>query len=417
MKATVYKGNVKGEITPPSSKSYGHRLLIAAAFSSAPSKFVISDFSDDINATISALCEVGAQIKTEKNTVTVIPIKDIPVSATINAKESGSTLRFMLPILCALGVEAKIYGEGKLLSRPIEPLLNLLRSHGIKAKVCADFISVKGKLSQGNYSVSGEISSQFITGLLFALSLLPGESSLSVLGKTVSKNYIDMTVEILRLYGISIKKEDNVFLIPKKKQFTSRKNNICEGDWSSAAFMAVLGALKGELTLNGLNLYSLQADRKILDILTLMGADLKSDSSVTLKESKLIGVDLNMTDCPDIIPIVAVACACAEGISHIEGVDRLKDKESDRLSAIIKMLNAFKIKTEYSLNVLTIYGGKPKGAVINLEPDHRTVMSACVMGLIAEGKTEVENAQAVNKSYPSFFKDIKSVGGKIECTD
>lgn len=417
MKAVVYNGNVKGEISPPSSKSYAHRLLIAAAFSFASSKITISSFSDDINTTISALCALGADIKTEKNTVTIVPIKKIPKAVKINAKESGSTLRFLLPILSALGVESEIYGKGKLLNRPIEPLLNVLRAHGIEAVKSCDFISVKGKLLSGKYCVSGDISSQFITGLLFALSLLQGESVLTVEGKTVSKNYIDMTVEILNIYGISIEKRDNTFLIPKSKQFTAPEKIFCEGDWSSAAFLCVLGALAGEITLTGLNLNSLQADHKIIDILIKMGADIKINSNITIKKSKLSCVDFDMTDCPDIIPIVAVACSFAEGISHIEGVDRLKDKESDRLEAIIKMLSAFKINTEYNLNSLTVYGGKPKGATIDLEPDHRTVMSACVMGIAAVGKTEVTCAEAVNKSYPSFFKDIASVGGKVECID
>ena len=415
MKAIISKGNIKGEISSPSSKSYAHRLLIAAAFSSRPSTIVLSSFSDDILATVSALNALGADITIDKNKVSVVPIKTVCQSVKINAKESGSTLRFILPIVCALGVDAKIYGEGKLLKRPIEPLLDVLRGHGIEAVKTEEYISVKGKLQAGNYSVFGEISSQFITGLLFALSLILGASELSVEGKAVSENYIDMSVEILNLYGISIEKRGNKFLIPENKQFLSPNSIVCEGDWSSAAFFAVAGALCGEISLPGLNFDSMQADRRIVDILKEMGAKITENAVLTVKQSPLFGVDLDMTDCPDIIPIVSVACACAKGASYIFGVDRLKDKESDRLNAIIKMLDAFKIKTEYENNRLTIFGGKPFGAVIDLEPDHRTVMSACVMGLVANGKTEVFSAEAVNKSYPRFFEDLISVGGNVEC--
>lgn len=332
----------------------------------------------------------------------------------INAKESGSTLRFLLPVVCALGKETIFTGEGRLLKRPLGNILALLAAHNAEVNQGENAIRVKGKLSPGSYEISGEISSQFITGLLFALPLLSGDSALKILGKTVSADYIKMTLDVLKRFGINILRTPDGFFIPGNQRYIAPAFSAAEGDWSGAAFFVVGGAIAGDVTIGGLNENSLQADRAVIGLLKKMGADISfADGKIRVKKSPLKGIDADCSDCPDLIPVLSVACACARGVSKIYGAARLADKESDRLGAIIKMLAAFKIDASFFDDCLTVCGGAPYGAEIELEPDHRMVMSACIMGLAAEGSTTVAHKEAAGKSYPAFFEDFIKAGGRI----
>ena len=312
-------------------------------------------------------------------------------------------------MVAALGVKAEFTGAKRLLERPISELVNTLNSNG----QVVSGLTVNGKLKSGVYKVDGGISSQYITGLLLALSYLNGESEIIIDGELVSQPYVDITLSVLKDFGVVVNKTESGYKItggynPTKKQF------IVEGDWSGASFTLSAGAIGGEVSVSGLNLSSAQGDKKIIEILRDFGAEIIFfENLVKVKSKKLSGITVDMEDVPDLVQIVSVVASYASGITVINGVDRLRLKESDRIKAVLDSLTAMGIKAEYQNNSIIIEGGKPKGGTILGGNDHRTVMSGVVMAGSALTDSVIIGGEAITKSYPDFIKDYKSLGGEI----
>lgn len=411
MKLTVQKSEVRGVVQAPPSKSHLHRLLTAAALARGECFVRAGEPSEDILRTADCLTALGARIDRNENGFRVRPAGEIVRGAVLDAGESGTTLRFMLPVSCALGADALLTGRGRLPSRPLGGLLGTLAAAGIEFSSDRLPFRATGRLSPGDYRVDASVSSQYVSGMLLALGSLDGVSALTAEGRQVSRGYIDMTLEVMRLFGARAEEKDGVFTVGGG--YVSPGETAAEGDWSGAAFMLAAGALAGDVTVTGLDPESRQRDRAIADILREMGCDMTfTEAGFRAVKSRLRGVRTDVTDIPDLAPVLSVLMAAAEGESVMTGVLRLRDKESDRLSAIIKNLEAMGVTVRAAGDSLTICGGGIRGGfVAEGFADHRMVMSAAVAALAAGGS--VTDAEAVAKSYPAFVKDLAATGGKV----
>ena len=412
-------GTLQGKVTPPPSKSQAHRLLICAAMGTEPCRIACRSVNDDIMATMRCLNALGASITYSLGVFDIIPIKVVKGSA-LDCGESGSTLRFLMSVAAVLGADATFVGEGKLPQRPMGDLCDVLAVHGISfEKQSADELPVtcRGTLQGGKYTLPGDISSQYLTGLLFALPLAAEDSEIEVTGTMTSASYIAMTLDALSIAGIGIEQQGNIFRIKGCQQYRMPSFITVEGDWSSAAFWVVAGVTgKSPLTVCGMNTESLQGDCKIIDHLRLMGAFIEvNDNGVVAMPSHLFGAELDCTDTPDLLPVLCVAAAVAQGSTTFSGVGRLRFKESDRLEAMRVALASFGISSQIGEDTFTVFGGTPvANGVVASFGDHRIAMSAAVMACVAQGITVIDNANCVAKSYPSFFDDFAMLGGTVE---
>ncbi len=401
-----------GTIDAPVSKSVAHRLLIAAALSYKDVVIKGKLLGDDIVATANCLQAMGWNVNFGEEAVSVSP-ESITEKAVLNVNESGSTLRFLLPIVAALGIESEFLCKGRLAERPLSPLISVMEDKGVIVE--SNPLRLCGKLTAGIFDIDGTVSSQFISGLLFALPLLNGDSFINIIGKAVSQSYIDITLSVLELSGIEIEKKDNGYFVRGGQKYNLPSEVVAEGDWSSSAFFAVLGCLKGNISVRNLDIKSKQGDKAVIEILRKAGGKIAyTDQGFVCKESKLKATEFSAEDIPDLVPILSIAFACAKGITKITSVDRLKDKESDRLVAVMDMLDGLGIKHHYENDALYIVGGKLKGGTIKGYSDHRIVMSAAIGGCIASTATTVTDKQSINKSYPEFFADLEKLGGIYE---
>ena len=410
---------MKGEVTPPPSKSQAHRLLICAALAVEPCSIVCNSVNDDIMATMRCLNALGADITYTSGVFDVKPIS-IVKGGTLDCGESGSTLRFLMSVAAVLGADATFTGAGKLPQRPMGALTDVLAAHGMGfVRHSADELPVtcNGTLRGGEFSLPGNISSQYLTGLLFALPLASDDSVIEVTGGLTSASYIDMTIDALCIAGISVERRGNMFRIKGGQQYRMPVRVVVEGDWSSAAFWVVAGVIgKHPLTICGMNNDSLQGDSAIIDHLRGMGAFISiEDDKVIAMPSHLFGTELDCMDTPDLVPILSVAAAVAQGTTVFTNVGRLRFKESDRLAAMKSVLSAFGIDSTVGEDTFTVYGGEPVAkATVDSFGDHRIAMSAAVLSSVAGGVTVIEGSGCVAKSYPSFFEDFAMLGGKAE---
>ena len=414
---------LNGVVRAIPSKSQAHRALICSALADKPTIIECEACSDDITATADCLSALGAKIEREAGVYVVHPLKRDAKnhSATLACGESGSTFRFMLPIVGALGRKASFDLKGRLPKRPLSPLYEELVRHGaeLSPQGAVPFCA-SGRIAPGRYSLDAGVSSQFISGLLFALPLLDGDSELQLTGQAESFPYIELTLAMLEIFGIKIDFKDNVFSIPGRQTYRSSVNARVEGDWSNAAFWLSAGAIteEGSITCTGLNFQSRQGDRAILDILTRFGAQIKiieSDSMVTVSGGKLRGIEIDAKDIPDLVPILAVVGSRAEGTTVIRNAQRLRTKESDRLAAVSAVLRALGADADETEDGLVIHGGKAfKSAQVSSRGDHRIAMSSAIAATVCEGPVVIQGAQAVNKSYPGFFDDLRSLGPLVE---
>ncbi len=419
MDVTVYPCELRGSITAPPSKSAAHRAVIAAALAEGNSVIRGADLSSDINATIKACEALGCGISIEPseryNTLYIKGGLKETARARIDCAESGSTLRFMIPIACTLGGEKIFEGSGRLPYRPIDEYIRIFDKQRIKYKKPGDKnlpLIVEGKLSYGEYAIDGNVSSQYITGLLLALPLLDGSSKITVSGTLESKGYVDMTLDTLSKSGVSIKQKDNCFFIDGNQRYSPRSVTV-EGDYSQAAFFIAGAALAGDTTIDGLDPCSLQPDRAIVDIMRRMGADItQTGNLLTVRQSKLRGIDVDVSQCPDLVPPIAAAAAMAEGTTRITGAARLRIKESDRLRSMSANLNSIGIETEELDDALIIHGGRVREGTVDSFGDHRIPMAFAILAAGSAALT-IRGAQCVSKSYPSFFEDLKSLGGSV----
>ena len=415
MIALVSCNKVTGKLSAISSKSVAHRLLIGAAFCDKKTQIRCDKVNNDILATAECLRAIGAEIEYENGVFTIAPIKE-KVSEVLECNESGTTMRLLLPVVCALGGSWRFIMRGRLAGRPISPLKDELEAHGIKFEyLTADELLVNGKLECGEYSIRGDVSSQFISGLLFALSLLKGESRLTVTGQIESAPYIQMTLDVLISLGANISKNGNVFTI-KGTQLVSPDTVCVEGDWSNAAFPLCAAAIGGTVTLRNIDPASSQGDTKILDILKQFGAEVTvHGNSVTVSHKELHGIKIDASNIPDLVPVLAVVATASDGETQIFGASRLRIKESDRLQTTYNMLHSLGADIVLTDDGFIIKGKKNlSGGVVSSHNDHRIAMSAAVASVLCQNSVTVEGAEAVEKSYPDFWQDFKKIGFNID---
>lgn len=422
MIATVQKGCLSGEIPAIASKSYAHRLLMAAALADRPTTVRCATVSDDILATARVLTAMGASVERTDEGFVVEPISTCPVGPTLDCGESGTTERFILPIACALGLDAAVTGSGRLPERPLSPLYEELQAHGIDLSPQGVFpLHARGKLPAGDYSLAADVSSQFIGGLLFSLSVVPGKSTLTLTGRIESAPYIDMTLDVLALFGALITRtaDGRRFEIEGRTRLSSPGAAAVEGDWSNAAFWLCAGALGRGVTLTGLRADSRQGDRAVADILKAFGADVSlTENAVTVRPGSLNGMTVDAAQIPDLVPVLAVVAAFAWGETHFVNAGRLRIKESDRLKTTRELLERLGADVDELPDGLVVRGrGTLAGGECEGANDHRIVMSAAVAGARTQDPVVIRGAQAVRKSYPGFFDDFARLGGLVFLED
>ena len=405
----VNKSLFKGEVEASPSKSYAHRLLISASLKKGETIIYNVGDSEDVIATVRCINALGGNVLLKEGNAFVKGITKLNNNVVLDAGESGSTLRFLLPIVVALGVKAEFMGKGKLLDRPNDALIKTLNANGGKIEK----VKVDGKLNSGVYEIDASISSQYLTGLLFALPLLNGDSKIVFKSAPVSKSYLDITKEVLTLSDISFNEEEFSFAIKGNQKYSLPDEVVCEGDFSSASFMLTCGALGKSVTVKNLNLNSNQGDKIVIEILRKAGAKISvNGKDITAKKGELKAFDCNLENAPDLAPILSTLAVFCKGESKLYGVERLRIKESDRLLAIIDNLQKAKIKAEYNGEYLSIIGGVPKTCEFNGYNDHRIVMASVILAGLIDGGATVTNGNAVSKSYTNFYKDFDRIGGK-----
>lgn len=412
MDKIFYNKKINGRVTAISSKSEAHRYLICASLGDRPTKIVCTDTNADIDATVSCLNSLGADISRDGSVFTVKPIECVNMDATLDANESGSTLRFMLPVAAALGASCEILMRGRLASRPLSPLYELLENSGILlSEQGVSPLNIKGKLKAGNYSLAANISSQFISGMLFALSICKGESKLRLEGKLESAPYVEMTLDSLCTFGADIDFDTmtSTYTIKGKDKLTSLGVVTVGGDWSNAAFFLAAGAIGDDpVTVTNLDQNSRQGDREMLEILKKMGAKVSViGNDVTVFPSKLCPVDIDASQIPDLVPILATVASVAEGKTTIYNASRLRLKESDRIESVCDMLTSLGADITPTDDGMVIIG-KPRlsGGAVDSHNDHRIAMSAAIASLVCDGEVKISRFEAINKSYPSFAENF-----------
>ena len=435
MDIIVFPGGLDGAVSAVPSKSQAHRALICAALADKPTRIICDSESGDISATIACLTALGAEITYEPGGYCVSPMtvrRDLcprgqesgvreqeteTTSVILHCGESGSTFRFLLPIVCALGRNVSFIPRGRLPQRPLSPLADELISHGCSLSTQGSVpFHTSGQLVPGCYSMDAGVSSQFISGLLFALPLLKGDSELRLTGRADSFPYIELTLEALKAFGVTIEFDGTVFSIPGGQIFKAPDLVNIEGDWSNAAFWMGAGAVgAGKITCTGMDLRSRQGDRAIIDILQEFGARVEIENyAVTVTGGDLKGLEIDARNIPDLVPILAVVAASAEGITVIRNAGRLRDKESDRLSAITDVMRGLGSDVIQTEDGLVIRGSTAlKGGQVSSHGDHRIAMAAAIAATNCTKEVEILGADAVSKSYPGFFDDFRSLGGKV----
>lgn len=415
MNKTILPGARTGEVHIPASKSQAHRMLLCAAMGENEVTLRCRGLSKDILATVACLKALGASVDAEGEVLHLRPVSAPPPGlCLLPCGESGSTLRFLLPLVGALGASAVFEREGRLPERPIEPLRRELCRNGMDIRSDGARLSCSGQLRPGAFSLPGNISSQYISALLMTLPLLEGESTLHMEGALESAAYVAMTEEVLRLGGVRTEKTGYGYRIPGGQRCRFAPELSVEGDYSNAAFFLCAGALSERgIRVTGLDPQSRQGDRAIVPLLEEMGAQVASDgSSVTVKRSALHGITIDASPIPDLIPVLSVVAAAASGETRVIHAQRLRLKESDRLHSTTQMLRALGAEAEELLDGLVIRGGRTlAGGTVDACGDHRIAMSAAVAGGICHGAVTICGSECVQKSYPDFWTDFQQLKG------
>ena len=385
---------LRGTVAAIPSKSQAHRLLICAAFADRETRLYCPDTNRDIEATADCLRALGAEITRDEGGYTVLPVQSRPATAVLPCHDSGSTLRFLLPVAGALGVDATFQLEGRLPQRPLSPLWEEMERMGcILTRPTTDTIRCQGKLDSGVYTISGGVSSQFITGLLLAFPLISGESQLEITGKLESAPYVTMTLKAMEQFGVMVQN----FSVAGNQHFTSPGTVTVEGDWSNGAFFLAAKALGNNISVTGLRQDSPQGDRAVAALL----AELKQKQTI------------DAADIPDLVPILAVTAACKQG-AVFTNIGRLRLKESDRVESVKEMIIALGGTAESDAETLTVQGTGLHGGTVDARNDHRIAMSAAIAATACREDMIILGAQCVEKSYPRFFAEYRKLGGRYE---
>ncbi|MBR6874175.1 MAG: 3-phosphoshikimate 1-carboxyvinyltransferase [Ruminococcus sp.] len=405
MDILITPSRLSGSVDIPASKSVAHRLIIAAALAKGESVITNVYPSKDILATIEAMRAFGAEIALDGDTAHIRGIEQPPAEAVVDCGESGSTLRFLIPVAAALGVKATFIGHGKLPERPITPYLDTLPEHGAVFEYDNTMpFTVSGRLTAGEYRIGGDISSQFITGLMLALAAVGGESRITLTTRLESRPYVDITADCLSKFSCKVTSGEGFFTVDSQGGLAA-SNCAVEGDWSQAAFFEVANSLGSSVTINGLNVNSYQGDKKILEICREI---------VYNKNSVLSPFELDCSDIPDLVPILAVLATFCEGESRLTNVARLRIKESDRLAAVTECLNSIGGQVTAYADRLVIRGVKSlAGGEVESFNDHRIAMAMAVASTRCTSTLLIKGAECVAKSYPGFWDDFRRLGGRV----
>ncbi|MBR6709366.1 MAG: 3-phosphoshikimate 1-carboxyvinyltransferase [Clostridia bacterium] len=416
MERLISPVRIGGSIAAIPSKSDAHRLLLCAALADAPTAITVGEgeLSEDIHATMQCIESLGGKAAREDGVIHVTPIDRTASneSITCDCGESGSTARFLLPIAAALAGDRSItlVGHGRLPQRPFAPLCAALRSGGVSADRDLLPITVSGKLRAGEYKIAGNISSQYITGLLLALPLCDAESRITLTTPLESRGYVDMTQSTLARFGIHTERDETGFTVPARA-YCSPGEITAEGDWSNAAFWLCAGAIAASpsapVTVTGLQQDSMQLDREIIPLLRQFGAAVvQTEDAFSVSHAPLHAIDTTVTHIPDLVPVLSVVAALADGTSYFRDAGRLRLKESDRLASVCAMLQSIGGRAWVEGDTLVV-SGRPSlaGGSVDSAGDHRIAMSAAVAALGCRAPITLTGAEAVAKSYPAFWQD------------
>lgn len=413
----IKPSQLNGAVTAPPSKSDVHRAIICAALSRGRCKISPVALSKDIEATIGCIKELGARAEIENGVLTLDSTHIFEnKNCCLYCCESGSTLRFLIPVAAAQGVKATFTGSGLLPQRPIGIYLDCLPKAGVKCTTEKGLpLTVEGQLQPGKFEIPGNVSSQFITGLLLALPLLNGDSEIIITSPLESAGYVDMTVSCMAKFGVTTEQTEKGWYIRGNQRYTPI-NYTTQGDWSQAAFFMTAAALTGDVTVKGVDADSPQGDKAIARILKSLGAFVAFEKDgVRVKKSQLTAGNIDAKQIPDLVPILAVAAVFARGTTVIYGAERLRIKESDRLRSMADAVNALGGKIEEKPDGLVITGVNAlKGGKVQGENDHRIVMAMSVAALRAEAPITITDRESINKSYPDYFKEYIRLGGKAD---
>ncbi|MEM1569857.1 MAG: 3-phosphoshikimate 1-carboxyvinyltransferase [Candidatus Bathyarchaeia archaeon] len=423
--AVVRKSSVEGVVNAPPSKSQTHRFYIAAMLSPGESIVEQPSICLDTKATLNAIRLMGCTVSVGKSAVRILsdgtpkPPKDI-----VNCHGSGTTLRILTAVSSIAPGITVLTGNKSLKRRPMLPLLNALDMLGVKCYSATGgrppIIIIGGTIRAGCVEIGGDLSSQYISGLLFTLAKVDGKSTIRLTTPLVSKPYVDMTIEVLRMCGVDVyvSEDYRLFELNGPSIFKPFRSTI-EGDYSSAAAFIVAATISGgRVRINNLRMDSLQADKVVLDVVKSVGCRVESGEKYVTIEGASDGLEpfeFDAANSPDLVPLLAVLASSCKGVSVIKSISRLRFKESDRVSALTSQLSKMGVKIEIHEDHLKVYGSqKIKGAVINPYGDHRIAMACAVMALKAEGETVIKDALCVKKSYPDFFTELAKIGARLE---
>lgn len=414
MERCVEPSEVKGQIKAPSSKSMTQRAIAAALLADGQSTIFNPSYCDDSLAAMSIACGLGAKLDPKPGEL-IIKGARILKEEKLNCGESGLAIRMFSPIAALYPAEITMVGANSLKKRPMGMIEAALSQLGVKCTSAGGFLplTIQGPIKGGHLEIDGSVSSQLLTGLLMALPLAENDSEIKV-RNLKSKPYIDMTIQLLRSFGITVEYSGyELFTIPGKQQYTPRKYTV-ESDWSGGAFLLVAGAINGSLHIQGLHTDSKQSDMAIMDALKKAGAQMKiKEDQIDINRSVLKAFDFDATESPDLFPPLVALAAYSSGISTIKGVSRLIYKESDRATALKEEFGKMNINVEVTGDLMKVTGGQPTGARVESHDDHRIAMAVAVAALRATGKVNIRDSQCVAKSYPGFFDDLRHLGAIV----
>lgn len=425
MTVQITPSDLRGTVTAIPSKSELHRALICSALCEKPTDIIVPGSAylseamipDDINATVSCLRALGADIDFSPNLFRVTPFNSRADAPELNCRESGSTLRFLLPVAAACSDNPYFTGEGRLPERPIHDMLSVLSEHGVK---CTGFtlpFSLSGTLSGGTFAIPGNISSQYLTGLLLALPLMSRGSEIVLTTELRSSGYIDITTDLLSRFGVKILRDGCRYRSADDSCFRSPGSITIGGDWSNASAFLIAGLLgkSNSVTVTNLDLNSSQGDKTVINVIRAFGHDpLCEAEKITVTSSPLHGAVIDIDPTPDLMPVLAVAAMEAQGSTSFVNASRLRLKESDRISSVEELVRSLNGRSVSSEDTLTVYESLDiKGGTVDPFNDHRIVMAASIASCISGSPVTITHAEAIRKSYPSFFEDFISLGGTV----
>ena len=413
----LHPGRLSGTLTVPPSKSIAHRAIICAALAKGESVLSPVDVSDDMRATLQCMTPLGARWQRDGVSLCVMGQAVPPIQhPTMDCLESGSTLRFVMPLSLVLAEGGTFQVKGRLKERPLGPYEAIFAQCGIAFEKTSEGFAVKGKLTPGQYALPGDVSSQFVTGLLLSLPLLDGDSKIHLTTPMESEGYVQLTLDVMADFGVSVHRLDrSTFLIPGGQEYTSRPYQV-EGDYSQAAVMLCAGALGSDVLIQGLNPHSHQGDRAVIGILEQIGASVSSTGNTfSMKPGSLQSLVIDGSQIPDVLPMLALTMCLCKGESRIENAGRLRLKECDRLEATIMELTKLGADICAEGDTLLIRGRESLagGVLVSSHDDHRMAMMLSIAALHCKESITLDNPACVKKSWPSYWEDYLALGGSI----